>query len=89
MEKISLNERRRQTRGRMITGGTLMRKAASIRCLVLDVSSTGARVQLLAPQPAPETVLLHLPGGDIRAARRCWQRGDEAGYEFLEAEAVP
>jgi hypothetical protein len=88
MEKIMLNERRRQARGRMITGGALERKAESIRCVVLDVSPTGARVHLLAPEPAPEVVLLHLPGGAVRAARRCWQRNGEAGYEFLAEEAV-
>lgn len=73
----------------MITGGALERRAESIRCVVVDVSPTGARVHLLSPEPAPDTVLLHLPGGAVRAARRCWQREDEAGYEFLVEEAVP
>ena len=86
MEKITPNDRRRAARGRLMQSGSLMRKTVSLKCLVLDVSPTGARVHLLTPEAVAETVLLHLPGGAVQAARRCWQNGNDAGFEFIESD---
>jgi hypothetical protein len=91
MRKLIPNNRRRAARGSTIQGGTLTGKNVFSRCVISDVSITGARVHLLtlAPDPAPETVLLELPGGDVRAARLRWQSGSDAGFEFIESNEVP
>ena len=70
----------------MISGGELLSKGNFLKCVVLDVSLTGARVHLLSPEEAPRTVVLHLPGGDVRTARRCWQRDSVVGFEFSSFE---
>jgi hypothetical protein len=36
----------------------------------------------------PETVLLRLPDGAVRAARRRWQRDADAGFEFIEVATL-
>lgn len=66
----------------MISGGRIVAGGVSNGCVVLDMSTGGARIHLLAPVPAPEKAVLHLPGGVVRKACRRWQREDVAGYEF-------
>lgn len=84
MEKTNLNDRRLAARGRMIQSGTLAHEADKLKCVLLDISDTGARVHLLAKTTAPDMVYLELPGGVIRIARRRWQDGENAGFEFIE-----
>jgi hypothetical protein len=67
----------------MIKGGMLVSGAATLRCAVLDVSETGARVLLLDSATASEVCLLSLADGTIRAAQLCWQRDREVGFTFL------
>jgi len=68
----------------MIKRGQLASEGALLRCVVLDVSTTGARVHLSAAGEVPEVVILRLPDGSKRRARRTWQRDAEVGFEFLE-----
>ncbi|WP_084113178.1 PilZ domain-containing protein [Belnapia moabensis] len=51
--------------------------------VVLNLSTTGARIVLPSSPDVPETVTLLLPDSVTRIARRCWQLDDEAGFEFL------
>ena len=51
-----------------------------VRCVVLDISLSGARVKLEGALPLAPEVLLVIP--DMAFKRRCllrWQVGDEAG----------
>jgi hypothetical protein len=68
----------------MIKRGQLASEEAILRCVVLDVSATGARVHLSAAGEVPEIVILRLPDGSKRRARRSWQRDTEVGFEFLD-----
>lgn len=52
--------------------------------VLVNLSRLGACLHLLISGPAPDTMLLHLPGGLTRVARLCWQAGDRAGFAFLE-----
>ncbi|MFC7478531.1 PilZ domain-containing protein [Dankookia sp. GCM10030260] len=60
----------------------------SLAGAVFNLSATGARVRLFSPAVMPEVVMLRLPDGTIRSARRCWQRGAEVGFEFQSAVAA-
>lgn len=55
-------------------------------CALLDLSTDGARVSLLAAADVPDLVTLRLPDGAARAARRRWQRNAEIGFEFLSID---
>jgi hypothetical protein len=68
----------------MIKRGQVASGEAILRCVVLDVSLTGARVHLSTAVEVPEVVILRLPDGSKRRARRSWQRDAEVGFEFLE-----
>jgi hypothetical protein len=63
-------------------GGSFVSKGTSQNCVVLNLSLFGSRIRLLTDGEAPQTVLLHLPSGVVRAARRCWQQAD-VGFEFI------
>ncbi|WP_424138999.1 PilZ domain-containing protein [Roseomonas chloroacetimidivorans] len=75
-------ERRRAARQQVIRLGQLAVAETPIRCVVFDLSRAGARIHLFAPCAVPETVILRLPDGTIRQARRRWQRDAAVGLEF-------
>jgi hypothetical protein len=56
---------------------------SSLRAVVLDLSSTGARVYFPSPQEMPDVVVLRLPDGAFHAACCKWRRDGEAGFVFL------
>jgi hypothetical protein len=56
----------------------------SQNCAVLNLLLFGTRIRLLTAVEAPQSVMLHLPSGAVRAARRCWQQQADVGFEFLE-----
>ncbi|HEY8610549.1 MAG TPA: PilZ domain-containing protein [Roseomonas sp.] len=81
-------DRRRALRSRMIKRGQLVSGGASLNCVVLDLSRTGARIHLAAPSKLPEVVVLRLPDGALRNARRRWQRDADAGLEFFSVASA-
>ena len=52
-------------------------------CVLLDLSARGAQVHLMAPATVPDLVTLRLPGGKLRAVRRCWHKGQRIGLEVV------
>jgi hypothetical protein len=84
VEQEDMPERRSSRRIGMIKRGQVASGEALLRCVVLDVSATGARVHLTAAVEVPEVVILRLPDGSKRRARRSWRRDAEIGFEFLE-----
>ena len=52
-------------------------------CLVLDESLGGALIDLGAVFVLPEEVILHLMGGAMRRARRCWAVGAKVGLAYI------
>ena len=89
MKRFTSNERRETSRNAMIRGGALVAKGEVVKCVVLDVSVSGARVHLLGVAEAPRTAILHLPDGSTRAAHRCWQRNAEVGFVFSRGAESP
>lgn len=79
-------ERRRAPRNPEIRAAEVVFEDTALRCVAYSLSQTGARVHLLSHSIIPETVTLRLPNGTHRAARRIWQRADEAGFEYLSAQ---
>ncbi|MDJ0642009.1 MAG: PilZ domain-containing protein [Erythrobacter sp.] len=57
-------------------------------CVIRDVSETGVSVRLFHQLPASKAFELELPTGAQYAMRNVWQRGNEAGFEFLEPVSV-
>jgi hypothetical protein len=51
---------------------------------VLDVSSSGFRIQSDAELLVDAEVLLQIPRSDAMRAKICWTRGAEAGGIFLD-----
>ena len=78
-----LVERRRTARSRMIKAAQVVSGGSSLDCVVFDLSATGARLCCQTSAEIPDLVILRLPDGTLRPARRRWQRGAEGGFEFL------
>ena len=74
---------RRHRRCRMFKAAYVILGDAAHDCVLLDVSTGGAQVYLVARVELPDLVTLLLPGGESRAMRRCWQRGSHIGFEAL------
>lgn len=57
------------------------------RCMVLDISSWGARLSLDTPVDLPDRVTLVIDGIGTIAAQVVWYRDDTMGLQFLEQQA--
>ena len=57
-------------------------------CLVLDESLGGVLVDLGAVFTIPEEMIVHLTGGAMRRARRCWAVGTKVGLEYIGEQLV-
>jgi hypothetical protein len=68
----------------MIKRGRIISAEKVLDCVVLDLSTTGAGIYLPTSMDMPETLLLRLPGGAVRAAHLRWQQDAAAGLEFIE-----
>ena len=87
----SMLERRQAERSRMIKAAEIIVSDEPVKCAALDVSDTGARLYL----PDTDTrngivlwqVVLRLPDGSYRAARRRWQKGNDIGFSFNHSPA--
>ena len=76
-------EQRGAARSYAIKPGRIMCGDLSLACVIFELSATGMRVCLAADAIIPERVILQMPNGALRAARRVWQKNDEVGFEFL------
>jgi hypothetical protein len=81
-------DKRQVPRTRMIKSVRIISAEKALDCVVLDLSATGARIHLTTEWDVPETVLLRLPDGAVRPARRRWQRDADAGFEFIEVATL-
>ena len=78
-------ERRRFNRMLVIQPGHITFGDTKLRCIVLDLSTGGAKVQLLsAPDIFPENMALILPDGTSRHARMRWRKRELARFQFLD-----
>jgi hypothetical protein len=71
----------------MIKEASIAFGEVSLNCAAFDLSPSGARIWLFDPMEVPEMVSLRLPDGMLQPARRCWQDGNQVGFEFVAAAA--
>lgn len=69
-------------RNRVLKGGQIIFGSSALNCVVVDISVSGARVNLTTPAVIPEVVALRLRDGTTYPACRRWARGTEIGLEF-------
>ena len=79
---------RRVKRQRMIKSLSIVSDNGTISCVVLNISSRGVLAHLPKPSSLPEVVILKLPDGTERSARKCWGRSTDVGFEFLTLPRV-
>jgi hypothetical protein len=75
-------DKRRERRHAVIKRAKIVFGGSIIDCLVVDVSTCGARVCTSALVLVPELVVLRFSGGSAFIAHRRWSRGMEMGFMF-------
>ena len=75
-------ERRSARKFRVIKDAEIICSSVLLKGVVLNLSANGAWIHLLSPSEVPDEVVLRLPYGVIRTARRRWQRGSEVGLKI-------
>lgn len=78
-------DRRREPRARVFRRGSIiLDDRRSIACVIRDISPGGARLSLQVSLPLPEQFSIELiDTRKVRRAVRRWQRGNEAGIQFV------
>ncbi|MDE2200794.1 MAG: PilZ domain-containing protein [Rhodospirillales bacterium] len=70
-------------RGMVIKGAKIRFGGSVVDCIVLNISSGGARIRTDAVVPVPDRVDLCLSGGATFAAVRRWTLGEQIGFQFI------
>lgn len=66
-------------------GKVYLTKTDSLRCVIRNVSETGAYVRLEGAHPLPPVVVLRFDQtGVVKKAHLAWQNENEAGLEFIK-----
>lgn len=78
----TIDPRRRETRTGVLKRAKIAFGCAVIDCVVLDVSSSGARVRTDVTATIPDRVILRFAGGGAYVAHVQWTQGTELGFAF-------
>ncbi|MGD0720443.1 MAG: PilZ domain-containing protein [Roseiarcus sp.] len=63
--------------------------AISTQCTVNELSDVGARINIATSFSLPETFDINIPQRNLtRRAKLLWRTGNQAGLEFIEADAA-
>ena len=83
-------ERRKYPRVRVLKGAKIVIGTSSVLdCVVRDLSSTGARIEIPNAIGLPEALDVTFDGGHtFRPCRLKWRTLNETGVEFFEARAA-
>lgn len=83
-------ERRRQVRARVLRRARIVyRKGwASLDCVVLDISPTGAQIRVGALLGLPDRFELRIEGGPARDAVVRYRTTGVSGVEFVDGRAA-
>jgi PilZ domain len=79
-----MNERRQDQRTPFVEAAWIQAGADVIECVVVEMSRSGARIEISAPLPTMFD--LTLTGDDGKMRRQCqlvWQEGHWAGVNFI------
>ena len=83
--RVDLEEMRASPRFTiLIRSAKLICESGEYLCIVRDVSETGVRLRLFHPMPPESRVSLELATGDTFMVEKVWERGDQAGFRFLD-----
>ena len=63
-------------------GGIVASNGVDLGCGVLDLSETGARLEIPASVPFPIAFALRVGFSQPRPAKLVWRRGNQAGVDF-------
>jgi hypothetical protein len=79
-----VQERRKFIRSRVLKGAKLVFGASPmIDCVVRNLTTAGARVQIPNTADLPESLTMTFDGGrTLRACRIVWRKPNETGLEF-------
>ena len=86
------DELRRNVRKRTFLRGRILYNAgaASMDCIVRDLSHSGARLELSETSALPEVFDLYIQTKDATfRATMCWRRGGEVGVTFPDNDRKP
>jgi hypothetical protein len=73
------------TREAVLKGAQIIFGDSVADCVVLNISSKGARIRTGSVMPVPEQVTLRMRGGAVISAVRRWTRGPVIGLQFAGA----
>ena len=78
-----MQERRKIIRSRVLKSAKLLFGASWINCVVRNLSTDGARVQIPNTAGLPETLTMTFDGGrTLRSCRIVWRTSNETGLAF-------
>ncbi|MGN6500848.1 MAG: PilZ domain-containing protein [Tsuneonella sp.] len=72
----------------LIRSANLVAPQGEFIVVIRDVSSTGISLRGFHPLPSAGPLRLELQTGESHAIEQVWQRGNEAGFRFVEAVQV-
>jgi hypothetical protein len=81
-------ERRRHRRVPLLHSATLRDGERVIDCLIRDISTSGARLDIPQPPALPDTVVLDIAEAGLLNGRIVWRQEGQAGFEFLDEPAI-
>ena len=87
-----MNEKRSSPRMRSFLKGRVLFNGGqtSLECLIRDISSTGARLELSASITLPDRFDLYLPHRETTSKVHIqWRRGSQVGVAFEQLESTP
>lgn len=86
IETDSFADRRRHARRSVYRTAELVLRGAQegVGCTVLDESSGGVQVELAQARDLPEELMLRFGDMAAQLVRRCWAKGNRAGYQYIE-----
>jgi methyl-accepting chemotaxis protein len=81
---MAKNRRKSQRRALGLVSSLKFAEAAPLTCSVIDISETGARIQIANPEKVPEqfTLLLSNAGSVSRSCKVVWRTKSEIGVTF-------
>ena len=86
---LSRDSRRKERRGSAIKSAKIVYGgpwAGIIDCLIMDLSSKGARLETILVIDVPEFFVLKFSDGTERRVHKRWSSGHQIGVEFTDDE---
>jgi hypothetical protein len=86
-QQVRADERRKEPRKPVYIVALMNADGVERKCIVLDISASGARVATDRSRELPDKLLIYIRG-HIRRCRVIWRSDSEIGVEFLSEDAT-